>query len=168
MFLGNPLVAGLLTLAVSGRAMQGYAPAPVIAALGQQRSLSIPIATLLPPSHLSFIFNLSTFKCNPYIYLLQGRCSKRRNRSPSSAGRARARCLSSTTRCRCGTTSMKVRNSSNVCRLTRFAPFASHSSLRWTGVRCSCDSRSEFTLFLKKSQHYKQLIKFFSNFVMYY
>ena len=61
MFLGNPLVAGLLTLAVSGRAMQGYAPAPVIAALGQQRSLSIPIATLLPPYHPLFL-------CLQYIF----------------------------------------------------------------------------------------------------
>ena len=49
MFLGNPLVAGLFALAVSGRAMQGYAP--VLAALGQQRSLSIPIATPIPPNH---------------------------------------------------------------------------------------------------------------------
>ena len=58
MFLDNPLVAGLLTLAVSGRAMQGYALAHVLAALGQHRSLSIPIATLLPPYPLYiYVFN---------------------------------------------------------------------------------------------------------------
>ena len=59
MFLGNPLVAGLFALAVSGRAMQGYAP--VLAALGQQRSLSIPIATLLPPYHPLYL-------CLQYIF----------------------------------------------------------------------------------------------------
>ena len=61
MFLGNPLVAGLFALAVSGRAMQGYALAPVLHALGQQRSLSIPIATLLPPYHPLYL-------CLQYIF----------------------------------------------------------------------------------------------------
>ena len=61
MFLGNPLVAGLFALAVSGRAMQGYALAPVLHALGHQRSLSIPIATLLPPYHPLYL-------CLQYIF----------------------------------------------------------------------------------------------------
>lgn len=61
MFLDNLLVARLLTLAVSGRAMQGYALAHVLAALGQQRSLSIPIATLLPPYHPLYL-------CLQYIF----------------------------------------------------------------------------------------------------
>ena len=58
MFLCNPLVARLLTLAVSWRAMQGYALAPVLTALGQQRSLSIPIAIITSLKQFSFTLSL--------------------------------------------------------------------------------------------------------------
>ena len=48
--------------------MQGYAIAPVLTLLGQQRSLSIPIATALPPSPLIVQLSISNFQLSNAIH----------------------------------------------------------------------------------------------------
>ena len=127
MFLGNPLVAGLFALAVSGRAMQGFALAPVLTALGQQRSLSIPIATLLPPYHPLYLW---------LQYIFQQRIAffKPQNLWTWNAGRSLALYLNWTARFLYDITSTRVRSSSKYWLLIRFVPYDSVWYSRWTDV----------------------------------
>ena len=127
MFLGNPLVAGLFALAVSGRAMQGYALAPVLHALGQQRSLSIPIATLLPPYHPLYL-------CLQYIFQQHDAFFKPQNLWTWNAGRSLALYLNWTVRSLYDITSTRVSSSSKYWLLIRFVPYDSVWYSRWTDV----------------------------------